>query len=152
MSGRARPRDQFHLTERELETVALAADGLTLHSIARRLTVTYGAVQSRLKFARLKSGVPRTTALVHSVYASKQLPLPATEQPVPLSADQMQVLGYLSEGLTAADMRARVSWPEYRLRDAYADLLAALDATDRPAYAIKRAWAMGHLGQEQQPT
>ncbi|MFE3992311.1 hypothetical protein ACFXPW_11620 [Streptomyces goshikiensis] len=132
--------------------MALAADGLTLHSIARRLTVTYGAVQSRLKFARLKTGVPRTTALVHSVYSSKQLPPPAAEQPVQLSADQAAVLGYLSEGLTVADMRARVSWPDYRLRDAYVDLLAALDATDRPAYAIKRAWAMGHLGQEQQPT
>lgn len=132
--------------------MALAADGLTLHSIARRLTVTYGAVQSRLKFARLKTGVPRTTALVHSVYSSKQLPPPAAEHPVSLSADEQQVLGYLAEGLTVADMREHVTWPEYRLRDAYADLLNSLDATDRPAYAIKRAWAMGHLGQEQQST
>ncbi|MFD8978660.1 hypothetical protein [Streptomyces sp. NPDC059564] len=105
---------------------------------------------SRLKYARLKTGSARTTALIHNAYATGQLPIPTPERPVPLTEDQIRVLGYLSEGLTVIDMQDQVRWPEGRLRDAYADLLAALSATDRPAYAIKRAWAMGHLGPDEQ--
>lgn len=152
MTGRPRPSTQVRLTEREIQTVALAADGLKIHSIARRLLVSDGAVQSRLKFARLKTGSARTTALVHNAYSSGQLPRPASARPVPLTEDQLRVLGYLSEGLTVVEMQEQVPWPEWRLRDTYADLLSALCATDRPAYAIQRAWAMGHLGQEAQDT
>lgn len=138
------------LTDRELEAVELAADGLTVNAIANRLGVKAGAVQSRLKFARSKTGSVRTTALVHNAYASKQLARPSAEDPEELSEDELRVLCYLAEGLTFVEMKARVSWPGHRLRDAYNDLLVALGATYRPAYAIKRGWAMGHLGQEEQ--
>ncbi|WP_327733402.1 hypothetical protein OG749_05490 [Streptomyces nojiriensis] len=152
MSGRAKPREDFHPTERELETVALAAEGLKVNAIARRLKLSDGAGQSRLKFARSKCGSARTTALVHSAYASKQLPAPDAEPPVELSEEQLRVLRHLADGLTVIDMRPLVAWSEWRLRNVYGDLLAALDATDRPAFAIKRAWAMGHLSLEQQTT
>lgn len=150
MSGRAALDSGFRLTGRELEAVDLAADGLKVDAIAEKLGVKATTVQSRLKFARLKTGSTRTTALVHSTYSSEQLARPSSEDPVELSRDELQVLGYLAEGLTVVEMKARVSWPEHRLRDVYGDLLAALDATYRPAYAIKRAWAMGHLGREEQ--
>ncbi|WKV74138.1 hypothetical protein AW27_023125 [Streptomyces sp. PCS3-D2] len=150
MSGQATPGEGFRLTERELETVDLAADGLKIAAIAKRLGVTPAAVQSRLKFARLKTGSARTTALVHSTYATEQLTRPAAEDPVELSEDQLQVLGFLADGRTVVEMKALVSWPEHRLRDTYGDLLAALDATYKPTYAIKRAWAMGHLGRDRQ--
>ncbi|MFD9374582.1 LuxR C-terminal-related transcriptional regulator [Streptomyces sp. NPDC059999] len=152
MSGRAKPREHFHLTDRELETVALAAEGLKVNAIARRLKLSDGAVQSRLKFARAKCGSARTTALVHSAYTSKQLPAPDAEPPVELSEEQLRVLRHLADGLTVVEMRPLVTWSEWRLRNVYGDLLAALDATDRPAFAIKRAWAMGHLGHDQQTT
>lgn len=145
MTGTARPSAQFGLTEREVQAVRLAAEGLKIQAIARRLSVRPGTVQSRLKFARLKTGSVRTTALVHQAYASGQMSRPNPEPPVPLSEEQVLVLGYLAEGLTVVDMQAQVRWPEWRLRETYGDLLAALDATDRPAYAIKRAWAMGYL-------
>ncbi|MER7514465.1 hypothetical protein ABTX82_40045 [Streptomyces lavendulae] len=148
MSGRVGPR----LTGAELDAVALAAEGLKIRAIARRLSVTEAAVQSRLRSARLKSRSARTTALIHAVYTSGQLKPPAPVRAVPLSADQTQVLKYLAQGLTAAGMRRLVTWPQWRLFDAYADLLADLDASDSPAYAIKRAWAMGHLGREQGTT
>ncbi|MFD9419255.1 helix-turn-helix domain-containing protein [Streptomyces goshikiensis] len=152
MSGRANPREQSQLTERELQTVALAANGLKVKAIARRLELSDDAVQSRLKVARQKCGSTRTTALVHSAYASKQLPPPVSEQPVELSEDQLRVLRHLAEGLTVIEMRPLVAWSEWRLRSVYGALLAALDATGRPAYAIKRGWAMGHLGREQPAT
>ncbi|MFZ3493097.1 hypothetical protein ACODT5_07675 [Streptomyces sp. 5.8] len=150
MTGRARPTAQALLTDREVQTVALAAEGLKVESITRRLLVSKGAVQSRLKYARLKTGSARTTALVHNAYATGQLPKPSSERPVPLTEDQLRVLGYLSEGLTVVEMQVQVRWPEWRLRDAYADLLAVLSATDKPAYAIKRAWAMGHLSPDEE--
>lgn len=150
MTGRARPTAQTLLTDREVQTVALAAEGLKIDSIARHLLVSKGAVQSRLKYARLKTGSARTPALVHHAYATGQLPKPPCERPVSLSEDQLQVLGYLSEGLTVVEMQVQVRWPEWRLRDAYADLLSALNATNMPAHAIKRAWAMGLLGPGEQ--
>ncbi|MEV6678563.1 helix-turn-helix transcriptional regulator [Streptomyces erythrochromogenes] len=150
MSGRAAPGSGFRLTRRELEAVDLAADGLKIETIAEKLGVKASTVQTRLKFARLKTGSTRTTALVHRAYSSEQLTWPSIEDPVELSKDELQVLGYLAEGLTVAEMKERVSWPEHRLRDAYGDLLVGLDATGRPAYAIRRAWAMGYLGQEEQ--
>lgn len=150
MTGRAIPGSRFQLTDRELEAVGLAAEGLKIDLIANRLGLKATTVQSRLKFARFKTGAVRTTALIHNSYASEQLARPAAEDPVELSKDQLQVLDYLAEGLTVVEMKDLVSWPEHRLRDAYGDLLAALDATYRPAYAIKRAWAMGHLGGERQ--
>ncbi|MFD8022554.1 sigma factor-like helix-turn-helix DNA-binding protein [Streptomyces lavendulae] len=149
MSGLATPGSGFRLTVRELEAVDLAADGLTIGAIAERLGVKAATVQSRLKLARLKTGSLRTSALVHSTYASKLLVRPPAEEPVKLSKDELQVLGYLAEGLTVVEMKARVSWPDHRLRDAYGELMTALGAVSRPAYAIKRAWAMGHLSGEQ---
>ncbi|MDJ0383163.1 hypothetical protein [Streptomyces sp. G-G2] len=150
MTGMVRPSGQIGLTDREVQTVGLAAEGLKIEAIARRLSVSAGAVQSRLKFARLKTGSVRTTALVHQAYASGQLPMPNTEPPVPLTDDQVRVLGFLSTGMTLVDMESEVSWTQWRLRETYGDLLAALDAADRPAYAIKRAWAMGYLSAGQQ--
>ncbi|MCY0929500.1 hypothetical protein OTB20_25525 [Streptomyces sp. H27-H1] len=150
MTGRAHPTGQIGLTEREVQTVGLAAEGLKINAIARRLSVSAGAVQSRLKFARLKTGSARTTALVHAAYASGQLSRPAPEPPVSLTDEQVRVLGYLADGLTVVDMQAQVGWTQWRLRETYGDLLAALDAADRPAYAIKRGWAMGHLSADKQ--
>ncbi|MFH8635516.1 LuxR C-terminal-related transcriptional regulator [Streptomyces goshikiensis] len=148
MSGRAKPREQSQLTERELQTVALAADGLKVTAIARRLALSGDAVQSRLKAARRKCGSSRTTALVHSVYVSQQLSRPEYEQMVELSKDELWVLRHLAAGLTVIEMQPLVVWSAWRLRKTHAGLLAALDATDRPAYAIKRGWAMRHLGRE----
>lgn len=60
----SRLSDEYHLTHREQETVALLAHGLTNKEIAARLGVSVNTVKAFLRFVMFKVGVSTRTGIV----------------------------------------------------------------------------------------
>jgi hypothetical protein len=109
---------------------------------------------SRFRSACAKLRVENTTepSLVHAAYRAAVLDLPSPPaRRVQLPGHQRRVLGFIAEGLDAADVAHRTGWEKgYLLRTARA-LFVRLRART-PWGAVSHAWQLRLLSTEQPPT
>lgn len=142
---------EVYLSARERAVLTGLADGLSMAEVALGLRISQTTANGYLRSARHQlyqaSEIPQLIAIAYTVEA---IPRPQ-ERDLPgvaLPGSQRRLVPLVAEGLSAAQMGARLLVPVDEVRREARALLETVDARTRPHF-VTRAWAYRLLTAEQ---
>ncbi len=133
---------KIHLAPRERQVVEGMANGSTLADVAADLKIKVGTASGYLKLAKAKlHGVTEIEAALAVGYATEAITRPDLLDPegLNLPKEQRELVPLISQGMTSAQMAAKLKRQYDVINRDSQDLLSNLGAKNR-AHAVKRAW------------
>lgn len=140
-----RLRDPGEATPREVQILAMVADGGTSEDIAKVFAIKADTVRGHLARLSRRWGVVTSAALVDAGFWRGLLPVPRVGVSVgALSGRELEVLGLLASGLGSDAIAERLVISQATVQNHARMLRAKLGARSK-AHAVAQAWRSGLL-------